>query len=374
MAVGRQWIETFDPGEEVGQAFATVPSDEARVRPDGTSSVLVPTGDSDRFHVLDPIGGLLVEQGVDVDPAAVVGIGAGHAGVLGESGEAEIIELTTGERQDVDLTLPGGDPFAALGFVPEVDGHLAWDDGTNVVRWRDGRVVERLPLWPGPGTVSLTAEDGATRRLTGLHSIRVALLVVFQRDVPRGVYAFDTGAATSLTPSATIESPPTAAAGAAPARDGGIHVVLDDGRLRSYDATGHWTVEVPTGLRNASLVVTDPQTGSVAIGGENGAVLVDPATGSVQHVRNGGSAVALEFARDGALLVVVELDGSVGLWDTVRAESAGTLWQSSDGASRSATGGTTCYGLGLGGCVGLDHAVLARSSGLGRSRLRFRRA
>jgi WD40 repeat protein len=96
--------------------------------------------------------------------------------------------------------------------------------------------------------------------------------------------------------------------------------------VRHYDRAGARLQQIATGLRNASVAITDPTTGSVALGGENGAVVVDPSTGSVQSVTDVAAVVSLGFARDGTLLVVVESDGTVRLWDTVRAESVGTLW------------------------------------------------
>jgi WD40 repeat protein len=55
-------------------------------------------------------------------------------------------------------------------------------------------------------------------------------------------------------------------------------------------------------------------------------VLVDPPARSVQPVTDVGAVASLGFARDGTVLVAVELDGTVRLWDTVRGELIGALW------------------------------------------------
>jgi DNA-binding SARP family transcriptional activator len=324
VAVSSRWIELFDSeGVRAGPPIAIPDNVEARVRPDGTV-VVVPTADTDTIRIIDPKGGPLVEQGFTVEPDELVVFGAGQAGVIDRSGSAEIVELATGSRSDVVTDLPGAPSFDAVAIAPAADGFLAWDSGTAIARWRDGRVVEQLELWSGTGTVTLS-RDGGVPSSIGDGYVGAGAAVVFQNQIPIAVFRFDAEPG-RLALLSTIPSPPRAAVAAVPATGGGVHLVLDTGWLRTYGSDGSWTDELATGLRTPRFAVTDPATGTVAIGGDDGAVIVDPSAAIVQPVADVGGVVGLEFARGGALLVIVEDDGTVRVWDTGRAERIGTVW------------------------------------------------
>ena len=324
VVVSDAWIELFEPdGRSVGAPIAIPESDESRVRRDGTV-VLVPADDVDTIIVIDPRRGPLVEQGWTVDADAVVAFGAGSAGVVGPSG-AEIIDLASGGRSPVDTSLTSGDPLDALAIVPEPGGFLAWDSGRTVARWRGDGVVEQVDLWSGSGTVDLARDDIAAEWHVGDGFVGAGAAAVFLREHPTAVYRFDPTPG-ELTVLSTVTSPPIATVAAAPAPNGGLHVVLDSGVVRTYDASGRRTGDVETGLSAPALAVADPASGLVAIGGRHGAAVLHPATGAVRLVGESGSVRQLGFTRSGSILVVVEIDGSVRLWDVQRGEPIGTLW------------------------------------------------
>jgi DNA-binding SARP family transcriptional activator/tRNA A-37 threonylcarbamoyl transferase component Bud32/DNA-binding beta-propeller fold protein YncE len=336
VAVSHVQIGLFAPdGRALGVPTAIPPSEESRVRRDGTV-VLVPTDDVDTILVVDPTGSPLAEGGWTVDPDEVVAFGAGSAGIVGASGN-QLIDLVAGERAPVDLDLPGGDPFDPVAIQPERDGLLAWDSGRTVARWRDSRVVERIDLWSDSGAVVLARGDLGDDVYAGDAGdgfVGAGAAAVFFEDLVDAVYRFDPTPG-ELTLLSTVASPPIATFAVAPAPDGGIYVVLETGVVRTYDVLGRRADEVETGLPEPGLAVVDPATGLLAIGGEHGAAIVDPTDGTVRSVGEVGAIRSLGFAREGAVLVVIETDGTVRLWDVSRNELIGTLWTGTGTASPS---------------------------------------
>ena len=335
VAVGPQSIQLFDAsGNRRGAPIGIPTSEEARIRPDGTVLV-VPRADPDIVQIIDPNRGPLVEQGWDVAADGLVGFGDGRAVVVERSGAAEVVELATGQREPLALRTADGEQFDAIAIRPERGGFLAWNDGTTVARWRDGGVVEQVPIWSGSLNVSQTGGavitglpvigDGFEADRVGGGFAGEGAIVVFEDEVPQGVYRFDTRPG-NLAVLTALENPPFSAAAAAPAPLGGLYLAMNDGTVRRYDQSGTRIDQRPTGLDDPSLVVSDPATGALALGGPNGAVVLDPADGSVQPVDDVGAVASLGFAREGTVLVVVESDGTVRLWDAEREERIGTLW------------------------------------------------
>jgi serine/threonine protein kinase len=340
VAVSRRSIELFDRDLDRRTTLVDIPhAGEARVRPDG-SVVIAPSGEPATLRVVDPNGGPLVEQGWSVDPDALVGFGNGRAAEVGPSGSAAVVELASGRRAAIELTTRDGEDFTPIAVTPEADGYLAWNDGTLVARWRDGELVEQLPLWTGLQNVSQsrltfcgpaqtescstgfsTTDSGAG----GAGFAGAGVIAVYEDASAKGLYSFDPSPG-NLELVSVNESPPASMTAVAPAPDDGHYVVMGDGALRRYDSTLTRLQEIDTGLADAFVAVTDVSTGRVALGGENGAVVIDPATGSVQGVTDVGAVVSVGFARNGTLLVVVESDGTVRLWDIERAEAVGALW------------------------------------------------
>ena len=345
VAVGRRSIELFDrDGARRGAPIGIPLASQARVRPDG-AVVIVPEADPDTLLVVEPNGGAFVERGWDVASDAIVGFGAGRAVAVAPSGAAELVELDSGRRDGVEFISPAGERFDVLAVQPEADGYLAWDDGRMVGRWRDGSLVEQLDLWSGGAPVSQTRDGIDVRGPTiggqkspplGGGFAGQGAVAVYEGSFARAIYAFDPTPG-NLAMTWANEPAPFTTVAVAPTPGGGLHVLLDDGALRTYDRAGNRTSEIETGLADASVASADPSTGLVAFGGENGAVVVDPATESVLRVTDVGAVTSLGFARDGTVLVVVEVDGTVRLWDTVRAALIGTLWTGNGTASPSPT-------------------------------------
>ena len=334
VTVSSRSIELFHLQDgPVGSPVPIPPSDEAWIRPDGTV-VVVPTGEPDTIQIIGPTGGPLVEQGWDVDRSALVGFGAGLAGVVERSGDAQVIDLDSGDRTDLDLMLPNGERFDALAIVPERDGYLAWNNGSTVARWQDGKVTEQLELWSTPLTVSLTRDDTDAGAQTGGGYLGDGAAVVFSGSA-QAAYAFDPTPGELASVSFTLKSPAFGTAAVTRGPDGGLRLALDNGVLRTYDRDGKRNAEIPTSMPVPRFAVTDASTGLVALGGAAGAVIVDPSTGAVQPVAGISAVASLGFARSGSLLVVVEYDGTVRLWDTGQAEQVGILWNGSDTAPSS---------------------------------------
>ena len=335
LAVGQRSIQLFDPsGDRRGAPIGIPTVEEARIRPDGTVLV-VPLADPDVVQIIDPNRGPLVERGWDVAAEGLVGFGDGRAAVVDRSGEAEVVDLGSGRREPLALTTDDGEAFDAIAARPESDGYLAWNDGTTVARWRDGAMVEQVSIW----SESLNVSQTGSGIITGLPLIGEALgadrvgggfagdgaIVVFEEEVAEGVYRFDTRPG-DLAVLAALENPPFSTTAVAPGPLGGLYLAMTEGSVRLYDRSGTRVDQWETGLDDPSVAVSDPATGVVALGGPNGAVVLDPSDGAVQTVTDVGAVTSLGFARDGTVLVIVESAGTVRLWDVERGDRIGTLW------------------------------------------------
>jgi hypothetical protein len=111
---------------------------------------------------------------------------------------------------------------------------------------------------------------------------------------------------------------------AVPSMRGGIHTINADGLVRTYDAGGTWTGEFRIGLAEALVAVGGPGD-LLAAGGTTGAVVADAASGTATSIPGAAGVVGLEFVDDGRLLVIVEVDGDVKLWDVEDASLIGHL-------------------------------------------------
>lgn len=335
VAVGRETVEVFDgDGDRVGVPVAIPASELARVRRDGTV-VVVSEADPDTIRVIDPAGGPLAESGWNVDPSARVGFGAGQAAVTSSAGDLEIVDLTSGTRSRVELSLATDERFQPVAAVPEEDGLLAWDRDGSVVRWEGGLPVQRLELWQGSGDVTLARNADESGTAGSESTVGAGAATVFLNGFPQTVQRFESSNG-MLEVIADMPSPPRATVAASPASNAGVHVLLDDGTVRTYDRTGRSVGQVTTGLGDPQLVVSDPVTGLVGVGGRSGAAVVDPTSGKSERIVEIGQVASLGFARDGDLLVVVEADGTVRLWDVERSTLAGTLWSGDGTAPQSA--------------------------------------
>jgi WD40 repeat protein len=289
----------------------------AAMRSDDTLIVFT-SADQGEFDVEihDFDGGALVEQALDVGETLHVDLGPELAAVANVGEALERIDLATGGRS-TELLMPQ-DFNIALHFA-EPGGVIGWSPDMSVARWESGQLTERI---------SAASQDGVAGR-AGAHTEGREAIVGERPDGTDEVVLVNTepGEFEVLLTVAEADD----AVGAYPAPGDGLYVMLSDGRLRTYDSSGSMTSEIPTGLFNLSFATGDETSGRLAFGGfwgelPTGAVIVDPASSQVQVLPDVGRVANLRFVRDGELLVVISLDGTVRLWDVESGEFAGVIW------------------------------------------------
>ncbi|MEM9039875.1 MAG: BTAD domain-containing putative transcriptional regulator [Actinomycetota bacterium] len=236
-------------------------------------------------------------------------------------GPPEIIDLSTGDRTPVDLTVDDGTELVAGALYAETDGYWVLDSRRLGIfaRWADGELVERFEL-------DRQVLDG-----TRLGDLFAAVTVTGGE--------FDTVDLIDLTPDSgrvlnriqidpgDAEPGENLATTAHPTVDGGAHVATADGRLLTFDADGALATTVETGLGSATVITMDPSSGWVALARDGDVVIVDPATSRVDDVPVNGRVANLGWARDGELLVITTFDGAIRLWDVERGESGGLMFE-----------------------------------------------
>jgi len=242
----------------------------------------------------------------------------GLVGVGGfPNGDPEIIDLSTGERTTFELVTSNGRRLSPHTVYPDRNGMWVVDD--SISRWEDGQMVEEIQF--------------GGRDRTGSRFGSLASVVVDQPDGKRVVRLLD------LAPGATrlvfTVAAPNAST-AIPSVDRGLHVIDADGMLRSYGSDGQLLAKVQTGAEDVNVIAVDPVTGTLAIAAMPGSVLlVEPATGEIQRLPSSDSVANLGFGRDGEILAITRFDGTVRLWDVLRRESGGLVWNGSGAVSGS---------------------------------------
>ena len=115
-----------------------------------------------------------------------------------------------------------------------------------------------------------------------------------------------------------------------PTLDGGLFAIDFGGTLFHYDAGGDLVAVWSTPATNTDFITLDPSSGKLAVATRRGVVsIIDPATGDTQQLPALEPLGNLAFGRDGELLVLTGLDGTVRLWDVERSASAGVAWAGS---------------------------------------------
>jgi WD40 repeat protein len=280
----------------------------ARVRPDGT---VVTLGTDGSHEVIELDGNALVERSWPIDPFVRVAFNAGKAGLRNQANRVvEIVDLATGERTEMELRTPDGNLFPTEGVYPEPDGVWAITDGGIIARWENETMVERLDFpdrlftWTRfDDTIAVLGPDADGNVVASLVSlVHDEAGVLFTVPAPDGFSVH-------------------------PALDGGLHVFDEDGTLRTYNASGEPIGELATGAQNPFVNTMDPSSGVLAVAADpGGVVVIDPASSEVEHLPGNDSVANLGFARDGQLLVITGFDGTVRVWDLVRGEPAGLVW------------------------------------------------
>ena len=323
VVAGLGQAEVFD--RATGRSVDVVPLRSAyNVLTNADGLIVTLTGD-DRIEVYDLDLTALVEQVVDVPLRSLALVGPGDRATVWEplGDVAELVDLATGERRAVDLSLPDSRPAGAQPEIaaPTEDG--VWtlhQDPLALARWVDGALVERVDL-PGAAANGVARTLPVGRRWAVISAGEDTLTTTLV-DLTPGDAAVVTSVDEALVSDETTQI-------ALPSAAGGLHVATSLGTVRTYDADGDVVDELVT--RFESPVELRPTgTGAIAIAAEFLDVvgIVDPDTGSIREIEIGDLVTSLSFAGDGARMVVQTRDGAVRLWDVEGDRSVGVLYRS----------------------------------------------
>ncbi len=280
-----------------------------------------------QVDVLDLDAQVLVEQSLEYDALAgnfgsgtTVEFGSGIAVLVdSESLLSELIDLSTGVRSPLALRTADGEILPSVsGLIPLPGGFWQLSDEMQVTLWERGEVAAQLDLVAGT-EISLDGwvSDGPILAVGGRQA---------NGTVEIHVLNLGDGEIRELL---TIET--SDVANVIPTPEGGLIIAGSDGVLRSYDPEGTLTDEFDTGSTEAGEAVYDgghriALVRPSAEGGNDETSIVDLESRTVRVLPNLGDVQRGGWAQDGAVLVTVDINGSVNLWDVDRDASAGTLW------------------------------------------------
>ncbi len=279
-------------------------------RPDGR--LFTASAGDERTGVLDLEGNALVRQTYSVNPFAKTTFNAGLVSTIETptGSTVEVIDLASGERSVTELVTVDGERFTPHSVQPDRTGLWAIDAANVFTRWEDGQLVERLELG---------GEGGAGTRLGDLYG--------YGYNDGEGDFVASLIDLGSSSADVLFTVPTEGYVQAHPTPDGGSFVLEDDGALSHYNAQGELVNEVSTTALNTGIITVDPSSGTVAAATRRGIVsIIDPATGDTETLPTLEPISNLGFGRDGELLALTGLDGTVRLWDLERNRSAGVAW------------------------------------------------
>lgn len=298
-----------DDGQLLGPAVGSTDESDGTLRPDG---LLLRTEPNDTYSIIAPEGSALVDRSWAIDPFADVWFHDGRAAALDTAAQqVVVVDLASGERTEYDLG-DGPDDFFARVVTPSTDGFWAFSRDGVVARWDGDRLVEvsdlRVPFNGGSrlgDRVALRVASGPNRqeaRLLRVHPGGVAELLAVPLENSVAVH---------------------------PSPEGGIHVMEHLGELRTYDEAGELVSAIDTGAVATPVITVDPTNGVVAIasiGNRSGVVLADPETGAVERLEPEAIST-VGFAPGARRLAIVDIEGTVRLWDLDDSRSAGIAWE-----------------------------------------------
>lgn len=308
---GRLELVDRDLGLLAGAGVELRNAARAVLRPDGR--VLIQTED-DRNLVLDLDGGALVDRAIPTGRTNVwVEYSTGVvAATQTSSGEVDVIDVETGERVRRTLELPDGTTFGAIAASATADGDLVtFDTQGRVALWRDGAFRSMVSAPSGP--------DGFLSGGAGGNGV-TALGVAYPDGSREAVLVRTRGEAEVLVRAEGFDDVSTAV----PSAEGGLHVATGD-RLLSFDRTGQMTSDIEVDVCCARFGRLDPVSGRIALGGDRGFYVHDPATGETTVLDTTSSVSNAALVRGGTQMVVGQRDGTFQLWDVETGELAGVL-------------------------------------------------
>lgn len=279
-------------------------------RPDGR--LFTASAGDERTGVLDLDGNALVQRTVTIDPFMRTTFNEGLVSALAAptASTVEVIDLATGDRVATELQLPGGQRVTPHTVFPDRGGLWAVDFANVFTRWEEGRLVETLDL--GGTYVGGTRVD----ELYGY--------VWDDADDEDRASLIDLGSSSAevlftVSVAGAVEAHPTP--------DGGLYVIAGGGKLSHFDNSGELVAELPSTAVDTSVITLDPDSGRIAAATSRGVVsIIDPAAGSTEQLPTLEPIRNLGFGRDGELLVLTGVDGTVRLWDVERSASGGVAW------------------------------------------------
>jgi WD40 repeat protein len=288
----------------------------AQIRPDG--GLFTASAGFERTGVLELEGNALIRQTHSVDPFAWTTFNDGLVSAVSPSNGStvEVIDLASGERSLTELVTADGERFIPHSVQPDRSGLWAIDAANVFTRWEGGRLVERLDLG-GMGGAGTRVGDLYSYGYTDSDDEFVASLIDLGSSSAEVLFTVPTESFVHVHP--TI--------------DGGLFVLERDGSLFLYNAEGELVNEVPTTALDTGIITIEPSSGTIAAANTQGIVsIIDPATGDIKTLPAVEPISNLGFGRDGELLAITGLDGTVRLWDLERNASAGVVWSGAGSA------------------------------------------
>jgi hypothetical protein len=327
-------IELVDP--EVGLLADPLFIDVewADVRPDGVVTVLDDAATTAARVEMRPVPAAMMS--IDIPDDAIVGLDAGFAALLVDDSGVELLDLASGDRS---LAVPApelGSLDPMIAFPASRDDVVVFAHGGRIGRWQGGELAasiqmegdEDLPPTfahlgysapAGPAyTYSRVVVDSA---YVPSHARSGAILVhhLLRFGIEARLIDWESGLQTRLVSDSNIDL-----VSVVPSKSGGVHAINADGLVRTYDESGSWLGEFRLGIEEP-LVATGGPGDVLAAGGNAGAAIADASTGSATPIPGAAGVVGLEFVDEGRLLVIVEVDGDVKLWDVERGTLIGNL-------------------------------------------------
>ncbi len=281
-------------------------------RPDG--NLFIASAGEQRTGVIDLEGNALIRETHSIELFATATFNAGLVSAILSPTDStvEVIDLSSGERSVTELVTADGERFTPHTVQPDSQGLWAIDFKNVFTRWEGGLLVDQLDL--GGSGFSLSGT-----RVGDLYGYRYT---DSDGDVWASLIDLGSGSADVL-----FTVPAWSSAQPHPTPDGGMIVLDFEGSLVRYNSQGVEVERGKTTARRAELITLDPSSGMLFAATLDGVVsVIDPTTRQTETLPTLEPINNIGIARDGELLVLTGVDGTVRLWDLERNASAGVAW------------------------------------------------